>query len=62
MKRNPRRLQADLSVLPLKFAFNMHNLEIFASNQKNMKIFGKCRQEIHGDFWISILALVFNLT
>ena len=23
---------------------------------------GKWRQEIHGDFWISILALVFNLT
>ena len=24
--------------------------------------FGKWKQEIHGDFWISILALVFNLT
>ena len=23
---------------------------------------GKWRQKIHGDFWISILALVFNLT
>ena len=30
--------------------------------KEHIQKFGKWRQKIHGDFWISILALVFNLT